>query len=300
MHKGQATPDTGEYTRSFLESTFTPWFQQEYRDRVYWACRQVEGSRILDVGCGTQLVTALSLAKKGYYVVAIDSDEKIIGLAQDELSALPKNILKKIELLNTDLQALEVDLPFDTAILSHVLQESAEPKQLLTNLLTLLSPGGKIVITIPYGAKFGTDAQTRFDLPTLQSLIPDALSIETIDIIDLNIRATLRYDGKTKRYREDELLVIMSQGIIQSHLYTTRKADWLKKIIKNRDFSISQMNNRLKFANNKIIKFDLKKAKLEKKIAELEKDSKTLKELRSSIIIRVVWRIMRILRIIKA
>lgn len=99
---------------------------------------------VLDVGCGSGDNAALLRRR--------DPDKLIYGITASagELAAA-RPYLDDCWLAN-----LEVGLPeevtgrsFDTLILSHVLEHLREPAQVLSELATLLVPGGSCVIAVP-------------------------------------------------------------------------------------------------------------------------------------------------------
>jgi 2-polyprenyl-3-methyl-5-hydroxy-6-metoxy-1,4-benzoquinol methylase len=295
-NKDQGTASKGEGQLSYLENTFKPWIQQDFRDRIFWICEQVAGVKILDVGCGAQPIIALSLAKKGYRVIAIDPDEEAIDLAHRELGVLPEDLLERVELAHSDVLSLNPHFQFDTVILGNVLQDFDNPEQVLTRILKFLSSDGTVVITAPYAVKLGSDGQRRLDLLTLQSIIPAAFSLESLAIVDLTIRAVLRPSERARRHTAEELLDITSRGLIQAQLHVLRKSDWLQKTIEKRDFLLNSCSYKLKFMENRVKRLETKNSKLEKKAASAEAQRQRLANQLASSPMRVAWRLVRLYR----
>jgi ubiquinone biosynthesis O-methyltransferase len=107
--------------------------------------RAVNQLRVLDVGCGNGSQLALPLARDGFLVTGIDTDEKSVAhanqLANDAPSARFENI--SIE------QLIESD--FDAIILSEVLEHVTSPRTLLEASVNHLSQSGIVIVTTPNG-----------------------------------------------------------------------------------------------------------------------------------------------------
>ncbi|MCX7208137.1 MAG: hypothetical protein NT086_19570, partial [Proteobacteria bacterium] len=54
-----------------------PQFMRETQQRIHWICSQVQGSKVLDVGC-SQGVTAILLGREGKQVTAVDAAQRSI------------------------------------------------------------------------------------------------------------------------------------------------------------------------------------------------------------------------------
>jgi 2-polyprenyl-3-methyl-5-hydroxy-6-metoxy-1,4-benzoquinol methylase len=105
----------------------------------------VEGKKILDVGCGSGLLSR-TLLEKGYNVMVIDNDRKAIGLAKK----------KGINGFVADINSWKTNEKFDCAILADVLEHIADDKLVMKKVCTLLKPNGCILLNVPsYQFLFG-------------------------------------------------------------------------------------------------------------------------------------------------
>ena len=102
------------------------------------------GSRILDAGCGNGHLSAL-LYERGFECIGIDGSESGIEQARRTCPSARFACL--------DLTAGLGDLTpgsFDAVTCIEVLEHVYSPRLLLSNLLLLLKPGGRLILTTPY------------------------------------------------------------------------------------------------------------------------------------------------------
>lgn len=93
-----------------------------YIDYIELASNGVKGKQILDIGCGTGILSAM-LAKKGADVTGVDLSKEMLEVAQQRA----KSLGLAVKFLNEAMQELEVDRLYDAAIipidsLNYVLQ----------------------------------------------------------------------------------------------------------------------------------------------------------------------------------
>ena len=105
----------------------------------------VEGKKILDVGCGTGLLSK-TLQDKNYDVMAIDNDGKAIEIAKK----------KGITGFVADIGGWQTDEKFDCIILGDVLEHIDDDKSVLRKVHGILTHNGCIVVNVPaYQVLFG-------------------------------------------------------------------------------------------------------------------------------------------------
>ncbi len=98
--------------------------------------------KILDVGCGTGVITLL-LAKMGHYVTGVDISERMLERARDKAKSIAVTV--KFELGDAE------DLPFkdevfDVVINRHLLWTMLNPEKAVIEWRRVLKPGGKVII----------------------------------------------------------------------------------------------------------------------------------------------------------
>ncbi|MCX6555363.1 MAG: methyltransferase domain-containing protein [Candidatus Aminicenantes bacterium] len=113
--------------------------------------------RILDLGCGSGVITAEVAAICGRPVLGVDRDSAMIAFAQAEY---PGNRF----LAADENELLKQGLHFDLIVLSFVLMWQAKPKQFLNKMKKLLSAKGTLLLLAEpdYGGRIDFPAELDF------------------------------------------------------------------------------------------------------------------------------------------
>ena len=105
----------------------------------------VEGTNILDVGCGSGRLSK-TLKDRGYSVVAIDNDSKAVEITRK----------KGITAYVSDITDWKTDRKFDCVILGDVLEHIEDDKSAMGKVHGMLKPNGCVVVNAPsYRFLFG-------------------------------------------------------------------------------------------------------------------------------------------------
>lgn len=137
-----------EYFVRLLSNSRAPALANAARDpRSYFAYLEVEeGQRLLEVGCGIGGVTRIlaELVGTGGEVVGLDFSATMIAEATRRATGLDLPLCY----VTGDVHALEfADNSFDRALASTVFQHLADPFLSLRELVRVIRPGGRVVIT---------------------------------------------------------------------------------------------------------------------------------------------------------
>jgi len=111
-----------------------------------------EGTRLLELGCGTGLFT-LPLAKKGFQVTAVDISE---GMLVELRAKLAAEAITDVTIVRGDAERFDVGGElFDGVYGIGLLEYSNSPVNLIQRAVSLLRPGGIAVFTAPTVSAFG-------------------------------------------------------------------------------------------------------------------------------------------------
>jgi len=120
-------------------------FHRELLDLIVKSSGVKEGDRILDIGCGTGLLSLKFLQKTGCSVVGVDCSGEMMAIFKDKIKKLG---LKDRVLLNLmDAGSLKFrDNTFDKVVSSVTLHHLKNKLPALKTVLRVLKPGGAFII----------------------------------------------------------------------------------------------------------------------------------------------------------
>ena len=101
------------------------------------------GSRVLDVACGTGVLTPDYLARDVASVTAVDISPEMIRRARDKLRD------DRVQFLCGDVETLDVGRDFDAVVVYNAFPHFPDPERLVAHLASLLRPGG--VLPVAHG-----------------------------------------------------------------------------------------------------------------------------------------------------
>ena len=101
------------------------------------------GSRVLDVACGTGVLTPDYLARDVASVTAVDISPEMIRRARDKFRD------DRVQFLCGDVETLDVGRDFDAVVVYNAFPHFPDPERLVAHLASLLRPGG--VLTVAHG-----------------------------------------------------------------------------------------------------------------------------------------------------
>ena len=101
------------------------------------------GSRVLDVACGTGVLTPDYLARSVASVTAVDISPEMIRRAREKFQD------DRVQFLCGDVETLDVGRDFDAVVVYNAFPHFPDPERLVAHLASLLRPGG--VLTVAHG-----------------------------------------------------------------------------------------------------------------------------------------------------
>lgn len=138
----------------------------EHIARYYFATPYIQG-RVLDIACGAGYgshMVAKERKRELIQLVAVDNDKDTIDYANREYHH------QKIVYRQAD--ALDPDLPgklgmFDTILSFETIEHVADDRLFMDNLYQMLKPGGKLILSSPFGRGRGMPTSEPFHVHQL-------------------------------------------------------------------------------------------------------------------------------------
>ena len=193
--------------------------------KVKLILKLVEGKTVLDVGCGSGLLSK-TLLSKGYNVTVIDNDWKAIEIAKK----------KGINGFVADINDWQTDQKFDCIILGDVLEHIDDDKSTLRKIRGMLKPDGCIVVNVPaYQVLFGKHDITlghkrRYSNKELKNKVKEAgFTIESIrhwNLLSLPITIYTKISKKDYPHETVSNIKLLSK-ILEKWLMTESKINYL-------------------------------------------------------------------------
>ena len=180
------------------------------RRRVDWIAGEAKGPRVLDVGCGEGILEVL-LARRGIEVIGVDIEADALDFARELLAKEPDEVRERVELVHGDfLEVGQTTGLFDTVVMGEVLEYVEDPGAMLDRILEHLRPGGRVVVTTPFGVHPNEGGGRTFFLTDMIDLLRPRLGLERLDVEDNGIRfvGCLLEDGEASWQRLDAEAVL--------------------------------------------------------------------------------------------
>ncbi|MDW9371002.1 methyltransferase domain-containing protein [Sinorhizobium meliloti] len=161
-----------------------PNFMRSTQKRIHWICSMVEGKRVLDVGCSSGIVPIL-LGREGREVLGIDNSNKVIEQAKEHLSNEAGPTQARVSFVEADFLTVDPTEhhPFDTIIISEVLEHLVRPQDMLDAAAKFLKTGGQIIVTVPFGINDFIDHKRTFYLTGIHDLVSRNFGVISVEFL---------------------------------------------------------------------------------------------------------------------
>ena len=188
------------------------------RRRIDWMASKARGPSVLDVGCSEGILEVL-LARRGLDVTGIDVNPDVIDFARDLLDCEPEDVRVHAKLVCGDfINARPVNGLFDTVVLGEILEHLHDPAVLLQRSLEHLRPGGRVIVTTPFGLLPHEDHHQTFCLPDMIDLLRPSLGLDHLSVEDGYIRfvGTLSSDTEIswRNLDADAVLAMTNEALV--------------------------------------------------------------------------------------
>jgi demethylmenaquinone methyltransferase/2-methoxy-6-polyprenyl-1,4-benzoquinol methylase len=157
-----------------VAATLSLFQDPRWRRQMVAAVQAGPDDRVLDVACGTGLVSRALVERWGCRVVGLDQSASMLGRAQQKLAADPR-LAERVTLTEGEAERLPfADGEFDHLTFTYLLRYVDEPAATLRELARVVKPGGRIAsleFCLPRGIWFWPwRLYTRILLPALGRL----------------------------------------------------------------------------------------------------------------------------------
>jgi SAM-dependent methyltransferase/spore maturation protein CgeB len=143
------------------------------RERIHWICKQAVGRDVLDIGC-SQGIVCLILGREGFQCTGIDLESGSLAVGEQALAKEDEIVRQRVKLQLADATELPfANESFDTVILGEILEHLVHPDKVLMQVKRVLRPGGRVVVTVPFGLNaFPDHKRTYYPISLLELLQP--------------------------------------------------------------------------------------------------------------------------------
>lgn len=165
-----------------------PETQRRARDRIDWIVGSAAGGTVLDIGCSEGIVSVL-LAEKGATVTGVDIHPEAIAYAHELAEAmLDDGVARPTFRVDDALDWESPDPAYDTVILGEVIEHLYEPARMVQVACQSVRPGGRLVLTTPWGYFPAPDHHQTFFLSDVLELLAAEFDVDDLDVVDSYIR----------------------------------------------------------------------------------------------------------------
>ena len=269
----------------YFRDCFSKRAQDILRDRVHWMCDAARGLSVLDVGC-SQGIAVLLLARRGLDATGIDPNPEAIAYAEGLMAKEPEEVASRMHFVLGEAMSHDFgEKRFDTVLLGEMLEHLDAPWDMLERCVSLLRPGGTVVVSIPMGLHPHEDHKTIFTLSNFVSMIEACCRIETLDVVGGYIRC-IGVEGKEKNIDgHPDILRLTEQALVAfqgMHYEAMNSALAQRQQLRERRDAFKQERDRLRKERTSLREERLRMCRqrdlLNKKLEKEQKDVATLTE----------------------
>ena len=169
----EAVSSVDDFCEKYFSGSSLEWVVR-LRQRAQWMLKHVLGPEVLDVGCGSGLLTVL-LAKEArvLQVTGVDLCQRAIAITTSNLKRyLTGEEIQKVSLWKAWAETLPfVDNTIDTVILGEVLEHVLDDTAAILEAYRILRPGGRIIVSVPLDGALDHDHVRRYNVEAFQRLM---------------------------------------------------------------------------------------------------------------------------------
>lgn len=248
-------------------------FGKKVRARIHWIIREAKGEDILDIGCSGGLVPIL-LGREGKRVTGIDVSPEAIAEATSALKEEAASVQSVVMFSETNIMSFSANRQFDTVLMTEVLEHIGEPERVIQQAYMLVKPGGRLVVTVPFGVNDYADHKRTYYLKRLVEQVTPYGTIEKIERLDKWIGVTL----------------VVQENVQTGRMLSAEEVDWLEDSFEAVErmhvaevIRLKQVNKRLEQKTGQLAEVELKtmeqsneQVKLEQQVSEMNQQLEQL------------------------
>ncbi|MBQ3289943.1 MAG: methyltransferase domain-containing protein [Kiritimatiellae bacterium] len=174
-------------------------FMRKTRERLHWICSQVNGERILDVGCSQGTMSRL-LASMGKSITGLDINKDAIAYAEGKAAELDSGARGRLCYQAVNFADFNSSELFDTVVMGEILEHLAAPALFVGKAHSLLKPGGTFVVTVPFGINDDPDHRQTFYWTWIKEIVEPFF-----DVVEMRIFG--KWIGVTGKRRERKIAI---------------------------------------------------------------------------------------------
>ena len=225
------------------------------RQRIDWIAGQTRGPRVLDVGCSEGVIEIL-LAREGFHVTGVDIDAEALDFARNLLAQEPEEVRDRISFVQGDLaRARLLEEQFDTLVMGEVLEHLEHPEVLLDRSLEHIRPGGRVIVTTPFGYHPDEDHRQTFCLSDFIALVKPRCALEHLEVESGYVRMVGRVSPSTEsswqQLDSGRLLTMTEAAAVASQRYLYGNIGGHKKRVSALERQLQERtDNSIRFQKN--------------------------------------------------
>ena len=179
--------------------------QRVTRERVEWMCREAEGPRVMDVGC-SQGMTSTLVARQGLFCVGVDVSRDGLAYAENLKRKGSPEVKERLSFVSASCFELPFNGDyFDSCLLGEVLEHLECPRECLAETARVLKPGGKAVITVPFGQLPHPDHKRVYHFTSFLAEVEAFFDPVSMDLVDKRIRFVGRLRSSAPDAKHDSV-----------------------------------------------------------------------------------------------
>ncbi len=280
--------DTGDRISELYKGLANDKFSEQHlataRERIQWMCQQVDGQRVIDIGCSQGIVSIL-LARQGFEVVGVDTDAGAIEYANSDRAKEPPEVQRRLTFLCSDIR--DADLPertFDTVIMGEFLEHQENPDESIRQVHGLLAGDGRLIVTVPFGLDRSPDHRQTFYVASLHRLIYPYFAVDEVEMIGRYLCLLCKRRAAVLLDQVDSIDLSLAERaedeFLRREMVLTRERDRSKEEATKARAEVNGARAELNGARAELIRGKKETTRLK---AELARERRALQQIRNSV-----------------